>query len=343
MFEGIYYNGRDSHPTQVTCEPSNDGTLGIRGGDVDTHIPLNQVHLNPRLARTHRTLALPNGAQIQSEDNDGIDAAFPDRNRLESFTDRLERHSYVVAISTVIIVIAGILLFRTALPWAADRVAQRIPVAAEKTIGDEALSTLQTYRVLRPSKTAIEQQENYRHRFSDFVRDIPGSANFRVQFFDAPSVGPNAFALPGGTIVFTDQLATLLKSDDQFIAIAAHEIGHEYHRHVLRSVLQQSAIAIVTAYFVGDVGSASTIVIAVPVFFLNNHYSRDFEADADAYAFKELAAHNISPRAFAEVMQLFDTEYPDDDSMAYLSSHPLNAERISRAEAAADAFEKTKR
>ena len=94
--------------------------------------------------------------------------------------------------------------------------------------------------------------------------------------------------------------------------------------------------------FAGDVGSASTVVVAVPTFLLQSSYSRDFEAQADEYAFGLLAAHTISPRAFADVMRKLDKQYPDEDDLAYLSSHPLTAERIARAERAADAFEKNK-
>jgi hypothetical protein len=58
--------------------------------------------------------------------------------------------------------------------------------------------------------------------------------------------------------------------------ISSHEIGHEEHRHVLRSVLQSSAVVLIGAHFTGDVSSASTLVVAVPTFLLDSHYSRDF-------------------------------------------------------------------
>ena len=70
---------------------------------------------------------------------------------------------------------------------------------------------------------------------------------------------------------------------------------------MLRSVLQNSAVVLVSAYFTGDVSSASALVVSVPTFLLNNHYSRAFEEDADNYAFASLAAHHISPGRFAEV------------------------------------------
>jgi Zn-dependent protease with chaperone function len=298
------------------------------------------------LARTFRTLRLPNGAQVQSEDNDGVDTAFPDRNRIESLADRLECYPNAVAACVLIIAVAGVMLFRVALPWTAERVAQRIPQSAEKVIGDEVLATFTRY-LLKPSAVPAEEQRHLQQSFADFVKDVPGGENYRIVFFKGGTVvGPNAFALPGGTVVFTDELLNLIGDDanneDEFLAVAAHEVGHQQYHHVMRSVLQGSAVAIVAAYFAGDVGSASTVVVGIPTFLLQNHYSRAFEAQADDYALALLAAHDISPRAFADVMRKFDKEYPDQEDLAYLSTHPLNAERIAHAEAAADAFEKAK-
>jgi predicted Zn-dependent protease len=343
MFAGNYYDGISSRATPVTCEPAPDGSLAIRGGDLALQFARGGIEVSPRLARTFRTLRLPNGAQIHSEDNDGVDAAFPDRNRIESVADRLERYPYVVAVSVLVILAAAVTLFHIGVPWAAERVAARVPASVDKAMGDEVLATLTRY-VLQPSKLDIDEQHHLQQSFAEFAKGSPDSETFSIVFYRAPGIGANAFALPGGTIVVTDELVELIGNDanneDEFLAVAAHEAGHQHYRHVLRSVLQGSVIAIIAANFAGDVSSASTVVVAVPTFLLQSSYSRDFEAQADDYAFDRLAAHNISPRAFADVMRKLSKQYPDEDDLAYLSSHPLNAERIARAEAAADAFEK---
>jgi predicted Zn-dependent protease len=345
MFAGTYYDGISSRATPVTCEPETDGSLAIRGVDLVLQFARASIDVSPRLARTFRTLRLPNGGQIQSEDNTGVDAAFPNRNQVESIADRLERYPYVVAASVLVILAAALVLFHIGVPWVAERVAARIPEAVDKAMGDEVLATLTRY-VLKPSKLDAHEQHHLQQSFADFVKGTPGSENYRVLFYRAPGVGANAFALPGGTIVVTDELVELIGGDanneDEFLAVAAHEAGHQHYRHVLRSVLEDSLVAIVAASFAGDAGSASTVVVAVPTFLLQSHYSRDFEAQADDYALELLAARNISPRAFADVMRKFEKEYPDEDDLAYMSSHPLNAERIARDEAAADAFEKAK-
>jgi len=127
--------------------------------------------------------------------------------------------------------------------------------------------------------------------------------------------------------------------EDRFLAVIAHEIGHEEHRHVLRSVLQNSGVVLISVYFTGDVSSASALVVSVPTFLLNSHYSRAFEAEADDYAFASLAAHHISPGRFAEVMEAMQKADPHiRHEVGYLSTHPLSVDRIMSARKAAERF-----
>src|SRR5262249_3521883 len=116
----------------------------------------------------------------------------------------------------------------------------------------------------------------------------------------------------------------LTAPEKRFLAVIAHEIGHEEHKHVLRSVLQNSAVVLVGAYFTGDVSSASALVVSVPTFLLDSHYSRAFETEADSYAFASLAAHRISPEYFAEVMTEMQRSHPvlKREGSGYLSTHP---------------------
>jgi Zn-dependent protease with chaperone function len=338
MFSGLLYNGRDANAVAVRCETAH-GTLRVRGPDIECGAELVRITVSPRLARTRRVLFLPDGMQVHTDDNDAVDALFPQHNRLEALVDRLERHWRAATESAAIALIAAALFFKVGLPWLSDHAAQKIPFAVERTMGEQALGLLRRF-VLQPSTLAPERQQALRARFDAFVHDVPDGAVYRLEFFSAPSIGANAFALPGGTIIFTDDMLQMLDGDDEFLAVAAHEIGHEQHRHVLRLVLRDSAIVVIGALFAGDVSSASTVVVAIPTFLLQNHYTRAFEADADDYAFRALAANGISPQVFADVMRKFETAHPElkDKSMAYASTHPPTQERIRRAEEAARNF-----
>jgi len=320
----------------VACEASG-GELAIRGADIAAQFPFEAIRVTPRLARTFRTLFLPDGAQVQTDDNDAVDALFPQRNRLETLVERLERHAAAVAASLLVTAGALVFAFAWGVPWFAERIAQRIPASVERTIGDQTLKTLKRI-ALRPSRLPPEKLEALTDRFDSYVSNIPGGSDYTIEFYHAPSIGANAFALPGGTIVFTDELVKLFDNDNEFLAVAAHEIGHEQHRHLMRNVLQDSSIILIATLISGDVSSASAVVVSLPTFLLQSHYSRAFENDADEYAFASLKAHGISPSAFADVMRKFMLKYPGmkSGSFAYFSSHPPTAERIWRATEAAN-------
>lgn len=56
----------------------------------------------------------------------------------------------------------------------------------------------------------------------------------------APQIGANAFALPDGTLVVTDELVELAgDNDDEVLAVLAHELGHIHERHGLRLLRTQ--------------------------------------------------------------------------------------------------------
>ena len=336
MFEGRYYNGRDARVLHVECE-QRDGLLAIRGTDFSARFALDVVRVTPRLARTFRTLLLPDGAQVQTDDNDAVDALFPRRNRLETLVEKLERHAAAVAASLLVSASALAFAFVWGVPWFAERIAERVPPEIERRIGDQTLAALRS-TALKPSQLPQARRDALQARFAAFTQDIPGAGDYRLEFQDAPHVGPNAFALPGGTIVFTDEMVRLLDDDEEFLAVAAHEIGHEQHHHLMRNVLQDSLVILIATLISGDVSSASVVVVSLPTFLLESHYSRAFESDADDYAFAALKAHGISPQVFARVMRTFLQKYPGlkSRSFAYFSSHPPTFERISRAMDAAD-------
>ena len=43
--------------------------------------------------------------------------------------------------------------------------------------------------------------------------------------------------MPGGVVVFTDPIFDLFQNDEEFLAVAAHEIGHVDQRHIVRSIV----------------------------------------------------------------------------------------------------------
>ena len=393
----VFFDGRSSRaqPVQLSLD---SGVLAILADDWHRSELPSSIRVTPRVAGIHRTLLLSDGGQLQVDDNDAVDAWFPNRDRTAALIDRLERHSVVVAASILITAVGLAGLFFFGIPMAAEKIAARIPDSVARAMGEQTATLLDRFG-FENSELPQKRRDELRATFKRYVADLPDPVHYELRFMKAHMA--NAFALPGGIIVVTDGMirtigatdakaaagssatasskttpadddeddddddsaaSTTSKSDAQaksgvdsadeekfkaaderFLAVVAHEIGHEEHRHVLRSVLQSSGVVLIGAYFTGDVSSASTLVVAVPTFLLNSHYSRGFEQEADDYAFASLAKHGISPGRFAEVMTAMQRAYPGiRHESGYLSTHPPTMERILNAQAAAERFERAR-
>ena len=333
-FAGIYYDGSNGRRRAVELRRIGASHYAIAGDGIERSGGIASLSITPRLARIARTIELPDGARVLLAHDAAIDGWFPRRNAVETIVDRLERHAYAVAAAIVISAATLVAGAKWGVPWIADRIAWAMPPAIEQSIGEQVLANLDRLG-LAPSALDPSRRDALAARFADLAGDAP---TYRLEFRNAPGVGANAFAIPGGTVVVTDQLVAALGDDREFDAVVAHEIGHQRQRHALRQALRGSLVAIVAALFAGDVSSAGAVVIAVPTFLLNSHYSRGFEEEADRQAFALLAAHDESPHWFAEAMQRLQSETPDDGQLAYLSSHPSTYERIANAESAAMEF-----
>jgi len=76
----------------------------------------------------------------------------------------------------------------------------------------------------------------------------------------------------------------------------------------------------------------------VPAVLAQAKYSREFESEADEFAFALLKQRGISPENFAEIMLRMaqqDQKSKSKQPPGFLSSHPLTQDRIERAREAA--------
>jgi predicted Zn-dependent protease len=103
----------------------------------------------------------------------------------------------------------------------------------------------------------------------------------------------------------------------------------------MKSVLQQSVVAVVITAITSDASSLSAAVTGLPIVLVQMEYSRDFETEADDFAFDLLKQKGYSPAAFATMMERLAEKRGIPTAMKYLSSHPLSIERARRARDAA--------
>ncbi|MEP7042423.1 MAG: M48 family metallopeptidase [Dokdonella sp.] len=336
-FEGTYFDGRNGRVHAVVLRRVGSAHFIVEGDGLRRGGALRSLVLTPRLARIVRTLEFADGARLQLPEDVAIDVWFARKDRLQALVDRLERRAYAVAAAILVCLGALVTGAIWGVPWIADRIATHIPAGIEHTLGEHVLASLDRFG-MKASALHQARQDELSARFAKLADGLDGGAGYRVEFRDAPGIGANAFALPGGTVVVTDQLIALICDDREFDAVVAHEIGHEQNHHTLRQTLRGSLIAMVAALFAGDVSSAGAVVIAVPTFLLDSHYSREFEDEADHFALDLLVRREETPYWFAAAMRSLQVAHPESGGLAYLASHPPTLQRIALADEAARTY-----
>jgi Zn-dependent protease with chaperone function len=328
-FDAVYYDGRTSARKPVRVRGY---TLAIQivGEGLRLDVPLGKVHVDPPVGSTSRALHLPDGAQLQTDDRAAVEALFPRAHVLEGWVHSLERRwPYALAAVALVAAFAWWSVV-DGLPRAAKIAAGFVPATAEAKLGEQTLGFFEG-KVCQPSALDAARQQALQQRFARLTAGLADGYSYRLLPRDCRGVGPNAFALPGGAVVMTDALVKLARNDDQISAVLAHEVGHVRHRHGLRMALQAAGLA---AALFGDATSITSLATTLPAALLRSGYSREFETEADDYAFQRLREIGLSPKAFAEIMLLLEKDHKKrsgGDSKDYFSTHPATAKRIERA------------
>lgn len=328
-----YYDGRSARRHAVSLAVEAE-TLQLRGVSTERSEPLAALTIPAPLGNTPRLILFADGARCEVADHAGFAALFPDSDRAGSLLARLEAN-WSAALGSLLLILAAVAAaYIWGLPYAAQQVAARTPQRILTLIDEQFLDTVDN-RLLHPTKLTAARQQALLARVHSLRWPPDAAPPTRILFRSSPEIGPNAFALPGGTVVVLDQLVQLAHNDDEIIGVLAHEIGHVSERHALRQMLQASVVGLAMAWYVGDV---STVLAAAPSALLETRYSRDFERRADAFAARTLKLNGILPSRLADMLQVLEQAYTGRKQQVqqkghahwldYLSTHPATDERI---------------
>lgn len=346
-FRGDYFDGQSSVRHPVVVEVTG-GYAQIRGEQVALNVALGELGVSPRMGNTPIRIALPAGGVIVTGEYERVAqllGAAPEK----SLAHRLESRPGIIVASLAGLVLAGWFIYVSAIPWAARVVAHNLPVAIESELSEETLESLDRMAFTRSTLT-IARRERLESVFKQLAKTA-GVEGARLEFRDGGWIGANAFAVPGAVVILTDQLVELLGDDEKVAAVLAHELGHVQHRHTSRFILQDSMVALLAMLVFGDVSSVATLAATVPTVLMHSGFSRDFEREADTFAFEVLKKTGRSPRLLGEALsglegearrlKKLDTERARDvdrdlheGPLRYLSTHPSTPERVRAAEEA---------
>jgi Zn-dependent protease with chaperone function len=330
---GDFYDGGSSRRAAAAAEVAGDGTVTVLvDGRRVCVAPLAEVDVSDRVGRTPRQLRFPGGELFETGDNESIDAVlagFASAPRARLLHALESRWKHVVA-ALALVGASGWWAIAYGIPLLAERVARALPVSVDRSLGESALGVLDR-TLFEPTRLDEATQARLRGRFAAVAPAAGFAAGSDLLFRHSPAIGANAFALPAGTIVLTDELVEIAEGDDEIVAVLAHEIGHVVNRHSLRQALQSSAVALVALAVTSDAGAVSSLVAGLPALLVQTKFSRDFEREADDYARALLDEKGISPANLANLLGRIERSAGAADSrFDFLSTHPALEERAAR-------------
>lgn len=288
--------------------------------------------IGDRLGNVPRKIKLRDMGVFESSDNDAIDALLSQGASFGSTLSFAEKSYKFVTFAVVAAFISIFTIYRYGLPAAASVAAYVTPTGVVELIDTNTRKSVD--RILFKETTLSQERQDELTKIFDELVEISGDTEppLNLQFRDGGRLGANAIALPGGTIILTDQLEALAENDDELAGVFAHEIGHVEHKHSLKQIYRALGVAFMIAVIGGESDQIVEEVLGAAVLLDSFSYTRAFESEADLHSVEVMLDAGRDPVAFVDLLDRIlashGVEKKDGESDTdWLSTHPGNEDR----------------
>jgi len=350
LLRARWFDGRTSQaqPVMVGLQPAPEGAALALHPLAPGAQPLRLTHDQVgwpeawNAARAQRTVVVDLGAHGSLEIDDGAawQAALQAAGARAPLAQRMQTRwtVFVAVLAAAVLLLAA--FYRWGTPWAATQLTRHVPTPWETSLAERALQQLDA-GYLQPSKLPAGRQAALKAGFDSLAKGIspglrryPGYAPPLTLAFRS-GMGANAFALPGGTVVMTDDLVEAAAKaglgDDALLGVLAHEIGHVLHRHTTRMVVEQGVLNVGLGLAMGDVSS----VVSMGTSLLTGlAYRRSHETEADCFAIALMQQARLPTAPMGKLLLSISGESDkaapagrQDAMLELLSSHPDTRQR----------------
>lgn len=209
---------------------------------------------------------------------------------------KFERSPLLIFFSMIIVICAVIFILKWGIPYTAQQLAQLLPEQTLIEVGNQ--TEQQLIAQTQPSTLPAEQQTRLKTLYEQKIAvGKPAKIIFRQV---GSSMGMNAAAIPNNTIIVTDELVKISGTDEEVLAVLAHEQGHLVQKHSMQKVISNLSAAGLFALVRGDL---SDVVAASIAILADAGYSQALELAADDYAMQHLHQQQISSIHLSNFLQ----------------------------------------
>lgn len=315
--------------------------VGSSDGKVLASAARSAIRREPRLGSLPSTIVFPSGWRFQSRDRNGIDALIGPAE-----TDRLhgwEAYRPRLILAVGLALVAAFAVWRWGLGALVAFAVAVTPDALPSAI-DEGQIAVVDRALAEPSGLSGSDKARVRQVFGRLktVAPAPRFGAYTLLFRSMPEVGPNAFAMPGGTVVVTDQLVRAFPDPDAIAGVLGHEIAHVTEAHGLKQVYRSLGTYLLVSLIAGDVGPVLDDLLLEGGLLLSLSYSRKHEREADRIGMTLAAKAGYDPAALALFLEKL-TGGRKSDGPSWLSTHPASRDRIAEIRRLAVEIERSAR
>jgi beta-barrel assembly-enhancing protease len=261
----------------------------------------------------------------QREFADKLESIFKEREK-SWFSRMLNRNQWRMIRFVLVFFLVIISSYIWLVPFLAERMAKRVPVSYEETLGDGIYSALQPTFTIDAAKTAY---------INDFFRELQITSKYNIRITVVKEDIANAFAMPGGNIIVYDKILYEMGGYEELAALLTHEFTHVNDRHTTRALFRQQASSLFISIIFGDVGTIGNVIASNADGLKSLDYSRRLEKDADMNGLKILSERKIDCNGFIRLFEILkkETERAGSQPSEWISSHPDLEKRIAYTKA----------
>lgn len=317
--------GRSRRIAAVLARDAASGVLTLT--DCDTAETLTRcrpetVKREARLGNLESEAALPQGWRFFTDDHDGLDrllgrAPGGGRHRWERFGPHL-----------AVVVLAVAALAFAVWRWGLDiMVAAAVMLTPPSFVETMDRANLEAFDRTIAAPTALSEGEQARlqtifDRLASAASPAGASSDLNLRFRAMDGLGPNALALPGGTVIVTDELVQRFPDEDILAGVLGHEIAHVQEEHGLKRIYRSLSIYVLVMLIVGDVGPFLEDALLEGNLLLSLAHSREQEREADRIGIELAEKAGYEPAALAEFLEALSNEIGGRQPNGWLSTHP---------------------
>ncbi|MEG3640792.1 M48 family metallopeptidase [Magnetococcus sp. PR-3] len=343
LLHGQHFNGQDSQSRPAQMELTDQGIMRFKDatGTLRSLYPHDRS-VSPPMGNTPMRIRFGEGEQFVTEQIEDLQhyLAKHEEGRLERGVHHMEQRWRWVTVSLLVVVAFIWGIFQYGIPWTAQLVTAMLPTSADQHLGKQSLKLLD-YLAFKKTHLSDKDQTHYQKLFQQTVATLPKREHlpYTLHFRSAPKIGANALALPSGDMIVTDAFIKLLKTDQEFQSVLAHEIGHIYQRHSVKLVVRSALLSLTASMLIGDPSSSfNDIAMSAGLMVQQLSYGRSFESQADQFAITFMKAQQIPASAFVNILSRLEQSHrvkkKEQQGLEYFSSHPLTSKRIAHIEQA---------